>query len=92
MAVQLGFSVKSVLFIRVFKCRSVYKCITGVLRQFPHCIYILISMIDYDCWFTVYCYFVFTWPINNSHNMGICGLPDIYTLVPRACGPCALGI
>ena len=26
------------------------------------------------------------------HNMGTCGLPDIHTLSPRACGPRALGV
>ena len=30
--------------------------------------------------------------VHNSFNMGTCGLPDIYTLSPRACGPRALGV
>ena len=30
--------------------------------------------------------------VHNSCNMSTCGLPDIYTLSPRACGPRALGV
>ena len=30
--------------------------------------------------------------VHNSCNMGTSGLPDIYTLSPRACGPRALGV
>ena len=30
--------------------------------------------------------------VHNSRNMGTRGLPDIYTLSPRACSPRALGI
>ena len=30
--------------------------------------------------------------VHNSCNMGTCGLPDIYTLSPQACGPCAFGV
>ena len=30
--------------------------------------------------------------VHNSCNIGTRGLPDIYTLSPRACGPCALGV
>ena len=30
--------------------------------------------------------------VHNSCNMGTRGLPDIYTLSPRACGPRALGV
>ena len=30
--------------------------------------------------------------VHNSCNMGTCGLPDTYTLSPRACGPHALGV
>ena len=30
--------------------------------------------------------------VHNSCNMGTHGLPDIYTLSPRACGPRALGV
>ena len=30
--------------------------------------------------------------IHNSCNMGTHGLPDIYTLSPRVCGPRALGV
>ena len=30
--------------------------------------------------------------VHNSCNMGTRGLPDIYTLSPRACGPHALGV
>ena len=30
--------------------------------------------------------------VHNSCNMGTRGLPDIYTLSPRACSPCALGL
>ena len=28
----------------------------------------------------------------NSCNTGTCGLPDMYTLSPRACGPRASGV
>ena len=30
--------------------------------------------------------------VHNSCNMGTRGLPDIYTLSPRACGPRASGV
>ena len=30
--------------------------------------------------------------VHNSCNMGTRGLPDIYTLNPRACGPRALSV
>ena len=30
--------------------------------------------------------------VHNSCNIGTRGLPDIYTLSPRACGPCASGV
>ena len=30
--------------------------------------------------------------VHNSCHMGTRGLPDIYTLSPRACGPRALGV
>ena len=29
---------------------------------------------------------------HNSCNMCTCGLPDMYTLIPRACGPLALSV
>ena len=48
-------------------------------------------MVDYDCGFTVYCYYlVFTSykrVVHNSCNMGTRGLSDIYT-----CGPRTLGV
>ena len=60
------------------------------------CNFNLISMVDYDCEFTVYCYYlVFTYykqVVHNSCNMVTRGFPDIYTLSPRACGPRALGV
>ena len=51
-------------------------------------------MVDYDCGFTVYCYYLVPYKkvVHNSCNMGTCGLPDIYTLSPQACGPRALGV
>ena len=54
-------------------------------------------MVDYNCGFTVYCWclrgFLSNKPVvHNSCNMGTRGLPDIYTLSPRACGPHALGV
>ena len=64
--------------------------------QFQHCINNLISMVDYDCGFTVYCYYVmflsYKQVVHNSCNMGTHGLPDIYALSPQACGPRALGV
>ena len=29
---------------------------------------------------------------HNSYTMCICGLPDMYTLSPQACGPRALSV
>ena len=58
--------------------------------QFQHCINSLISMVDYDFGFTVYCRCLCGFPykqvVHNSCNMGTRGLPDIYTLSPRALG------
>ena len=56
-----------------------------------HCIYNLISMVDYDYAFTVYCWCLrgflsYKQVVHNS------GLPDIYTLFPQACGPRALDV
>ena len=54
-------------------------------------------MVDYDCEFIAIiwclCGFLSYKPVvYNSCNMGTRGLPDIYTLSPRACGPRALGV
>ena len=53
-------------------------------------------MVDYDCGFTVYCYYLVGFcPINKWYitvltwALVVC---LIYTLSPRACGPRGLGV
>ena len=41
---------------------NTFKCHSTLLYKFQHCINNLISMVYYDCGFTIYCYYlVFTW-------------------------------
>ena len=62
--------------------------------QFQHCIDNLISMVDYNCGFTVYCYIIWCLRgflsdkqvVHNSCNIGTRGLPNLYTLSPRGLG------
>ena len=47
-------------------------------------------MVDYDCGFTINCYYlgfcpITKWYVHNSCNMGTCDLPD----TPSALGPAA---
>ena len=62
--------------------------------QFQHCIYNLISMVDYDCGFTLFGVYVGFCPINKQVVCSSCNMhvPKKYTLSPRACNPRALGV
>ena len=56
-------------------------------------------MVDYDCGLlfiaTIWClrrFLSYEQVVHDSCNMDTHGLPDIYTLGPRACGPRTLGV
>ena len=57
------------------------------------CTYNLANKCDIYLWDSYYwsCYYG-NKVIHNTCNMAIRDLPDMYTLIPRACGPWASGI